>query len=73
MTYENEIRGNRAEDTLGYYAATIKQEPHEPTRDNLTDLLTDLMHFCEVDRIDFEACLRMAEINFGAELGESEE
>jgi hypothetical protein len=32
-----------------------------------TDLLANLMHFCEAYGIDFEGCLGMARIHFDAE------
>lgn len=35
--------------------------------DNVTDLLTNLMHYCQQEDIDFKARLWMAEIHFQEE------
>lgn len=37
----------------------------------LIDLLADLRHFCEVTRIDFDACDRLASMHFADEIGET--
>ncbi|MCK9994028.1 MAG: hypothetical protein Dbin4_02548 [Alphaproteobacteria bacterium] len=39
--------------------------------DHVSDLLTDLMHYCDGGEYSFADCLRTAQINFEAEKNES--
>ncbi len=73
MTNNNETRSARADNTLTFYVRKQLNETYNPDSkdENLTDLLTDLMHFATFDNIDFELCFRMAKTNFEAEQEEA--
>ena len=54
----------------GYRAAKIPFDrgyEGEPMEDNIRDLLTDLMHLCRREGIDFASRLSVAEMNVGYE------
>ena len=62
VAMENETRRNRAITVLEAYT-----EEDDDLVSNIIDLLTDLLHLCKQQEIDFQACLLSAEINFEAE------
>ncbi|MGA2939211.1 MAG: hypothetical protein ABSF52_19230 [Syntrophobacteraceae bacterium] len=41
--------------------------PYDDLVSNIIDLLTDLMHLCKQQEIEFQGCLLSAEINFESE------
>ena len=59
---ENETRINRAVTALEAYSGD-----DDDLASNIIDLLTDLMHFCEQQGIEFHGCLLIAEVNFESE------
>ncbi len=59
---DNETRINRAITALEAYS-----EEDDDLPSNVIDLLTDLMHLCKQQEIDFQGCLLSAEINFESE------
>ena len=59
---DNETRINRAITALEAYS-----EEDDDLASNTTDLLTDLMHLCKQQELDFHGCLLSAEINFESE------
>ncbi len=69
MTNSNETRAGRADNTLAFYVREQLGETYNPDSkdENLVDLLTDLMHFADSDKIDFDLSLKMAKTNFEAE------
>jgi len=60
---DNEMRINRAITALE--AAYSGEEDDLVSRIN--DLLTDIMHLCRQQGIDFHGCLTVAEVNFESE------
>jgi hypothetical protein len=50
--------------------AKVVGQTGEPVRDNLTDLLADLMHFCRKKRLSFDKALETAYGHFAAEVRE---
>lgn len=60
---DNEMRIGRA--------ITALEEAYPRNEDDLvskiSDLLTDLMHLCKQEEIEFERCLLVAKINFKSE------
>lgn len=59
---DNEMRINRAFSALEAYS-----EEDEDPASNIIDLLTDLMHMCKQQGIEFQGCLLSAEVNFESE------
>jgi hypothetical protein len=59
---DNETRRNRAITALEAYS-----EEDDDLVSNIIDLLTDLMHLCKQQEIEFQGCLLSAEINFESE------
>ncbi len=57
----NRDRVNRAKAVLHTYAGDSELTA------NITDLLTDLMHLCEAEKIPFENRVTMARIHFEEE------
>ncbi len=69
----NEDRTNRVTDTLGFYKHTALGESGPITEDEVTDILTDLRHYCQRESIDFEEAITMSAIHFEAEILEGGE
>jgi len=63
VAMDNEMRINRAITAL---EAAYSGEDDDLVS-NIIDLLTDLLHLCKQQEIDFQACLLSAEINFESE------
>lgn len=63
----NEERVNRITGTLDFYKRKMLGEGGPVTEDEVTDLLTDLRHYCQREAIDFEAALTMSAMHFEAE------
>ena len=66
----NESRAQWAEATLSAFSQITEGYPElydEPDA-VLTDLLCNLMHYCQQSGADFEGCALSAEISFNAEL-----
>lgn len=59
-------RANRARRALKIYGYKKTDHPDD-RQDTITDLITDLMHFANVEGYDFATSLRRAEIHFDAE------
>ena len=72
MTTTNIERVTRVNDTMAFYVQKQLHETFNPgsLEENLTDMLTDMMHFAASNEIDFVKCLRMAENNYEAEISE---
>ena len=49
------------------------QNRFEPVDQTVADLLTDLMHFCHLDGMDFDRLQFWAKSNFEAESGEGDD
>ena len=64
FTPDNEQRTERAEAALSAYAED--NDTFNSDESNITDLLTDLMHYA--GREEFTTALRMAEIHYDCEL-----
>lgn len=64
FTPDNEQRAERAEAALSAYAKV--NDSFVSDESNITDLLTDLMHYA--GREEFTTALRMAEIHYDCEL-----
>lgn len=72
MTTTNTERATRVNDTMVFYVQKQLHEIFNPgsLEENLTDMLTDMMHFAASNEIDFVKCLRMAENHNEAEITE---
>jgi len=66
MTKEptNEERAGRIDAVMQTYCQTLEGWYFYGDEDDIKDLLTDLMHFCERMNIDFEGNLRVARDNY---------
>ncbi len=68
---QNEHRRERAENALEAYSKELAGVngigPTITDPDTLTDLLTDLRHFCAHHRIDFGRSVNLSELNFESE------
>jgi hypothetical protein len=60
---DNEMRINRAITAL----QAAYEEEEDDLASRINDLLTDLMHLCKQQGIEFQRCLLCAEVNFEAE------
>lgn len=60
----NEERAERIDTVMQAYCLTLDGRDFEGDEDDVKDLLTDLMHFCERMEIDFEENLRVARDNY---------
>lgn len=74
---ENDRRVTRALWALRAYVEAVKAPPISPPvmrekqdADHVSDLLADLMHYCNGGEYSFADCLRTAQINFNAEKNE---
>ena len=74
---ENERRVDSAEAAL--MAHTTQHSDREPniwnieqTEQDLTDLLTNLRHFCDYARLNFDLCLRLSQDHHRAEVEEAQ-
>ena len=77
MTPTNSDRANTAANVMQVYAQWKDGETVSlvigDTDALVTDLLTDLRHFCAVYGVDFDSSVRMSENHFEAEVEEAEE
>jgi hypothetical protein len=60
---DNEMRISRAITAL----EAAYSEEEDDLVSKINDLLTDLMHLCKQQEIEFQGCLLSAEINFESE------
>jgi hypothetical protein len=60
----NEERADRINTVMQAYCLTLESRDFDGDEDDVKDMLTDLMHFCERMEIDFEENLRVARNNF---------
>lgn len=60
----NEERAERIDTVMQAYCLTLDGRDFEGDEDDVRDLLTDLMHFCERMEIDFDENLRVARDNY---------
>jgi hypothetical protein len=63
----NEERAGRIDTVMQAYCLTLEGRDFDGDEDDVKDLLTDLMHFCERMEIDFEENLRVARNNYNHE------
>jgi hypothetical protein len=63
VALDNEMRINRAITALE--AAYPGEEDDLVSK--ISDLLTDIMHLCRQQEIEFQGCLTVAEVNFESE------
>lgn len=65
----NDERADWAEIAVVAFAAEIFTAPKEQSvhDESVQDLLTDMMHLCDREKIDFSECLRMAAVNYEEE------
>lgn len=56
-----------------YAPEDVKHDPDPDAETNAQDMLTDIMHLCELCGFDFESMLRMARNNYEAERDGREE
>ena len=64
----NETRAQRIDIAMQAYSLTLEGRDFDGDEDTITDILTDMMHFCQRRRIDFAEKVQAAQINFEAEL-----
>lgn len=71
---ENDRRVTRALWALRAYVEAVKATPISPPAmrikqdaDHVSDLLADLMHYCDGGEYSFDDCLKTARINFKSE------
>lgn len=70
----NDDRADWAQSALNTFAeVTAMDTAGEDTETIIGDLLTNLMHLCKREGIDFQRKLTGAEINYDAECAEEEE
>ncbi|MDD2273783.1 MAG: hypothetical protein PHH29_16175 [Desulfuromonadaceae bacterium] len=60
----NEERAGRIDTVMQAYCLTLESRDFDGDEDDVKDMLTDLMHFCERMEIDFEENLRVARNNY---------
>jgi hypothetical protein len=63
----NEERANRIVSVMHEYCQVLEGRVFNDDDGDITDLLADLMHFCEQKGFDFEKSLRMARTHYSAE------
>ena len=64
----NEVRASRIDTVMQAYCQALEGRDFDGDEDDVKDLLTDLMHFCVRDGIDFENNLRVARDNYEHEM-----
>lgn len=70
---DNDRRLARAAETMHRYRVLIygrSQYAHEPLGQSVRDLLADLLHWCDLNGIDFDAELEIARDHFHCETNE---
>lgn len=65
MPTENEMRAENALGAVEHYRSLVNNEPDVEM--DIQDLLTDLMHLCKEEKIDFSRCLARAQDHFKEE------
>ena len=65
----NEQRAQRAWQATWRYHQECDDPDGDTTDETITDLLADLMHFCDEQGIEFDSCLRMANSHYNSEAG----
>lgn len=63
----NEERAARIDPVMQTYCLELEERDFDGDEDDVKDMLTDMMHFCERMEIDFEDNLRIARDNYEAE------
>lgn len=69
----NADRATAGQMGLEAYAKSVNMADEEPHEMNLTDLLADLMHFCDREQIDFHSCVARAHDHYREEVREEME
>ena len=69
----NELRAQRAWQATRRYHQECDDSDGDTTDETITDLLADLMHFCDEQGIDFESCSRMATMHYEAEVNHEDD
>jgi hypothetical protein len=62
--HPNAIRADRAAQALAYYRVAALREPGASVETVLSDLLSDLRHFCDRRNLDLAQLDRMAHRNY---------
>lgn len=68
MPQTNTDRAEHARQTVEFYDATTQGPAESP--DNITDLLTDLRHYCHREKFNFDELIQSSDMHFDAELDE---
>lgn len=68
MTVSNLDRAARILPVLEAHAIAQFQPRTDDLADAVQDVLTDLMHFCEVHHLDFDDLLHLSDMAFRAEM-----
>ena len=73
MKQENIDRAERAETAINHYAENClhQKSGEQSTEENIIDLITDLLHLCQKERIKIMPVLRMARMNYNDESGKA--
>lgn len=66
---DNQTRAERIDAALSAYRAHVGDGPAEPD-EAVTDLLTDLRHYCDRENLTLTELNRIAETHYEAELAE---
>ncbi len=65
---DNQTRAHAALCAIAAHQETKGCKPETEIYDeDVTDLLTDIMHFCQHNKLDFDQCLSMATDHYGEE------
>lgn len=72
MEPTNETRALRIDEMMERYCWVLERRRWMRDEDDLKDMLTDLMHLCNRDGVDFDDILRTARMNYEAEIEEEE-
>ena len=65
-TPTNTDRAESAQRTLEFFSSITELE-EEPDQDVIADMLTNFMHWCQQEGVDFNAALHTATFNYEAE------
>ncbi len=66
----NEDRAKRIDTVMQAYSLTLEGRDFDGDEGTITDILTDIMHFCQRGEINFDEHVQSARMNFEAELVE---
>lgn len=66
----NEERSERINGVLNYYCLILDGNNFDGDESSITDILTDVMHFCKQGGYDFKKLIQMSQIHFESENSE---